>query len=154
MPLTDVAPIEASIEVNASPARVWEIIGDPRAMSKYSPQTWRTFVTGGAVAQGSKMFNINRKGFLVWPTRAKIVAFEPGREIAWRVLDNYTVWRLRIEPTDAGCRIVQTREAPEGISDISVKLVNAVMGGQQDFTAELKAGMERTLAGIKADAES
>lgn len=154
MPLTDVPPIEASIDINASPARVWEIIGDPRAMAKYSPQTWRTFVIGGAVAQGSKMFNINHKGFLVWPTRAKVVVFEPGREIAWRVLDNYTVWRLRIEPTEGGCRLLQTREAPEGISDISVKLTDLALGGQKDFTAALKAGMERTLAGIKADAEA
>ena len=49
--------------------------------------------------------------------------------------------------------MVQRREAPKGISDVSVRLTNAVLGGVDDFTTELQQGMAQTLARIKADAE-
>ncbi len=41
MPLTDVAPIEASIEIAAPPAEVWELVSDLRNMSRWSPQSAR-----------------------------------------------------------------------------------------------------------------
>lgn len=155
MPLTDVATIEESVEISAPPAKVWSLIQDPRVMSKYSPETWRSFLRGGGVVkQGSRFLNINRRGPLVWPTRSKIVTFVPEQEIAWRVADNYTIWRLRIEPTGGGCRLVQTREAPQGISDISVRLTNLAFGGVDSFSAELKGDMATTLSKIKADAEA
>ena len=49
---------------------------------------------------------------------------------------------------------MQRREAPKGISDISVRLTNAVLGGVDDFTSELVRGMNQTLGRIKADAEA
>ena len=50
--------------------------------------------------------------------------------------------------------MVQRREAPKGISDVSVTPhQRAVLGGVDDFTAELEQGMNQTLSRIKADAE-
>jgi hypothetical protein len=89
----------------------------------------------------------------VWPTTSKVVRFDPEREIAWRVKENYTIWSLTLEPAGTGTRLVQRREAPEGISDVSVRLVNAAMGGQDRFTDDLRAGMRDTLLQIKAEAE-
>ncbi|MCW2712565.1 MAG: polyketide cyclase, partial [Marmoricola sp.] len=58
------------------------------------------------------------------------------------------------EPTtDGGTRVVQRREAPKGISDVSVRLTKTVLGGLDEFTTELRQGMNQTLARIKADAE-
>ena len=155
MPLTDVPVLEESVEIAAPPARVWQLVKDPREMTRWSPQTWKSFLRGGGQpAAGSQFVNVNRKGLLVWPTRSKIVRFEPEREIAWRVKDNFTVWSLHLEPTDAGTRLVQRREAPDGIADISVRLVNLAMGGQVKFTDDLRAGMRDTLLQIKAEAEA
>jgi hypothetical protein len=83
------------------------------------------------------------------------VRYEEGREIAWRVKENFTVWSLRLEPTAAGgTRLVQTRQAPEGISDVSVKATNLAFGGVPRFNQTLQADMGTTLRRIKAAAEA
>ncbi|WP_372727246.1 SRPBCC family protein [Nocardioides sp.] len=146
--------LEETIEVAASPATVWSLVSDLGRMSAWSPQVVKTFVRGGPVQQGTRTFNINRRGLLVWPTQAKVVRFEPERELAFRVKDNFTVWSFTLEPTDAGTRIIQRREAPNGISDISIKLTALVFGGQRGFGGELRQGMRQTLSRIKAEAEA
>ncbi|RNM12574.1 SRPBCC family protein [Nocardioides pocheonensis] len=155
MPLTDVAPIEATIEIAAPPATVWALVSDLRNMARWSPQTAKSFPRGGADGLGARFLNVNRKGLLVWPTQSKVVRFEEGTEIAWRVKENFTIWSLRLEPTaDGGTRVVQTREAPDGISDVSVGLTKVAFGGVPKFTETLQADMVRTLTRIKADAEA
>lgn len=154
MPLTDVAPISASIEIAAPPAQVWAQVSDLRNMAKWSPQTAKSFLRGDN-GLGARFFNINRKGLLVWPTQTKIVRFEKDTEIAWRVKENFTVWSLRLEPTaDGGTKVTSTREAPDGISDVSVKLTKAVFGGVPKFTDQLRTDMGQTLAKIKATVEA
>lgn len=153
MPLTDVAPIEATIDIAAPPAVVWALVSDLRNMARWSPQTVKSILRGEN-GLGARFLNINRKGLLVWPTRSKVVRFEEGTEIAWRVKDNYTIWSLRLEPTaDGGTRVVQRREAPDGISDISVNLTKVAFGGVPKFNETLRADMIRTLSLIKAEAE-
>lgn len=155
MPLTDVAPIEATIDIAAPPATVWALVSDLRNMPRWSPQTARSIPRRGESGLGTHFLNINRKGLLVWPTRSKVVRFEEGTEIAWRVKDNYTIWSIRLEEAaDGGTRVVQTREAPDGISDISVNLTKAVFGGVSKFTQTLQADMATTLTLIKAAAEA
>lgn len=153
MPL-EVENLEASIDIAATPAQVWALVGDPRNMKRWSPQLVRTFLRGGSPAKGSKMFNINRQGALVWPTNAMITTYDPEREIAWRVKDNYTTWGLKLEATDGGTRLSQYRNAPDGISDISARLTKSVLGGIDTFTARLKREMGVTLQRIKADIEA
>jgi hypothetical protein len=89
----------------------------------------------------------------VWPTRAKVVRFEPHREFAFRVKDNFTIWSFTLEPTATGTRVTQRRETPDGISDISVRLTRVALGGQEQFRSELLDGMRQTLERLKADAE-
>ncbi len=155
MPLTDVAPIEATVEIDAPPARVWSLVADLRNMARWSPQCMRTFVRGGGpVELGSLMVNLNRRGLLVWPTQSKVVRFVPEREIAFRIRENHTVWSYSLEPTAAGgTLLVSRREAPHGLSDLSVRLTDAALGGVGAFTDELRQGMRQTLDRIKADAE-
>jgi hypothetical protein len=153
MPLTDVTPLEASIEIAAPPAAVWALVSDLRNMARWSPQTARTIPRGGE-GLGARFLNLNRKGLLVWPTRSKVVRFEEGTEIAWRVKENFTIWSLRLEPTtDGGTRLVQRREAPDGISDVSVRATNLAFGGVPKFNRTLHDDMQRTLLRIKAAAE-
>ena len=75
--------LEETIEVDASPARVWSLVSDLRRMASWSPQVQKPFVRGGGPSRlGTRTLNVNRRGLLVWPTRAKVVRFEPHREIA------------------------------------------------------------------------
>ena len=154
MPLTDVAPIEASIEIAAPPARVWGLVSDPRNYSRWSPQTKKTIVRGGVVKPGAKMFNINGRGLLVWPTQAMIKTVEPEKKFAFKVRENWTVWSFELAPNaDGGTTLTQRREAPDGISDLSVRLTKVAFGGVPAFTDELRSGMEQSLAKLKAEAE-
>jgi uncharacterized protein YndB with AHSA1/START domain len=149
------ALIEESVEVAADPARVWSLVSDLPRLAEWSPQVVRSFVRGGRpIRLGTRLVNVNRRGLLVWPTRSKVVRFEPHREIAFRVKDNYTVWSFTLEPTATGTRLVQRREAPEGISSVSDRLTRGVLGGVPAFQDELREGMRTTLAGIKAAAEA
>jgi uncharacterized protein YndB with AHSA1/START domain len=156
MPTQIEPPMEETVEVDATPERVWALVSDLRRMARWSPQVQRTFVRGdGAVRLGTRTVNVNRRGLLVWPTRAKVVRFDPNREIALRIKDNFTIWSFTLEPTGAGGTLItQRRETPQGISPISHRLTDAVLGGQQQFTAELRDGMRQTLTRIKADAEA
>ncbi len=153
MPLTDVAPLEASTEIAAPPAAVWALVSDLRHMPRWSPQCAKTFLRGGEMKVGAKMINLNRRGLLVWPTQGQVVDLVPEQRVAFRIRENWTVWSFELEPTATGTRLTQRREAPRGISDLSVKLTDRVLGGVDDFTVELQQGMQQTLAKIKADAE-
>lgn len=147
--------IEESIEVDAPQVKVWALVSDLPRLAEWSPQVVRTIVRGGPIQLGTSMININRQGLKVWPTRSKVVRFEPHDEIAFRIKDNFTIWSFTLETTaSGGTRITQRRAAPDGLSGISLKLTEKVLGGQQAFTAELRDGMRQTLERIKAEAET
>lgn len=152
---TEIDPLlEETIDVDAAPARVWALVSDLPRMATWSPQVVKTFVRGGPVQLGTRTLNINRRGPLFWPTQAKVVRFEPHSEIALRIKDNFTIWSFTLAETEnGGTRITQRREAPDGLSTISIKLTKSVLGGQEVFTSELCEGMRQTLARIKAEAE-
>lgn len=145
--------IEHSVEIAATPEQVWALVSDLPRISEWSPQVMKTFVRDRPLQQGSRLFNLNRKGLLVWPTRAKVVRFEQDREVAWKIKENGSTWSFTLEPTDAGTRLVQRREAPNGLSQVSVSLTDRFMGGQGDFQDELQEGMKQTLAHVKRLAE-
>ena len=150
------AQLEASTEIDASPAQVWALISDPRRMSAFSPQVVRTLVRGGGpVAEGTKFVNLNHRGPVFWPTQAMVVRCEPHREFAFRIKENYTIWSFTLEPTaTGGTRLTQRRETPKGISTLSTSLTKVALGGVPRFTGELQDGMHQTLARIKAAAEN
>jgi uncharacterized protein YndB with AHSA1/START domain len=147
------ALLEETVEIEAEPARVWSLVSDVARMSSWSPQVVRTFVRGRPVQLGTTFININRRGALFWPTQAKVVRFEPHREFAFRIKENWTIWSFTLEPTAGGTRVTQRREAPDGISGVSQRLTRIALGGQATFATELRAGMRQTLERVKAEAE-
>ena len=56
------------------------------------------------VALGAEFTNRNVLGGLEWTTHATIVRWEPESAIAWRVEENWAVWSLLLESTEAGTR--------------------------------------------------
>lgn len=146
--------LEATIDVAASPDRVWTVVSDLKRMGEWSPQCRKMIIRGGTVGIGTTTINVNRKGLLVWPTTAKVIAYEPERELRFRINENNTVWSFTLEPTDGGTRIVQRREAPTGTSKISQTLVKYVLGGADNFDDDMVIGMNSTLARIKNEAEA
>ena len=144
----------ASIEVDAAPEDIWPFITDVVAFSRRSPQVLRTVVVPAPTRLGSWMFNVNRSGWRVWPTSARVVRYSPFEEFAFRMNENFTIWSYRLERTDGGTRIVHRRETPQGISAPVRAAIPVVFGGSAAFTAELLEGMATTLEALKAEIEA
>ena len=145
--------IEESIDIDATPEQVWEVISDLKRMGEWSPQCVKMIVRG-PVGLGTKTINVNRHGPLVWPTTSKIVRFSPNQELGFRVAENRTVWSFQLEPTaDGGTLVTHRRETPHGISAISKAMTAVALGGPDAFVAELLEGMSRTLERVKAELE-
>ncbi|TQK28850.1 SRPBCC family protein [Arthrobacter sp. SLBN-53] len=144
--------LQAQIDIDAPPAKVWALISDLSRMPEWSPQTRKMKLLGG-MRVGAKTVNVNRRGLQAWPTTSTITAIEPERKLAFRVDLNGTEWSYELEPIDGGTRVTESRRAPNGVKKVSTVLVNAMMGGVPSFEAELVDGMNQTLARIKAAAE-
>ncbi|HMT50617.1 SRPBCC family protein [Dietzia sp. UBA5065] len=154
---TDSAPvgaIESSIEIDAPPARVWEIVSEVRNAPQWSSQAVKVIPLGGRTTAGTRALNINRRGPILWPTTSRVVGFEPGRRFANRISENTTVWVFELEPTaGGGTRLTERREVPAGLTFVSRFLTDTVFGGQKSFTTELDRGVSTSLQRIKALAE-
>jgi len=148
--------LEDQILISAAPSQVWELVRDVCRMPEWSPQVTSTRLRSGFdhCELGAQFTNRNKEGELEWTTHCEITRFEEERAIAFRVTENWVVWSFLLEPSDAGTVLTQRREAPEGISDLSLEITEGFMGGQAVFTATLRAGMRQTLERIKAAAEA
>lgn len=144
--------LEASTEIKATAAQVWAVVSDLQRMGEWSPQCRKVLIRGGKpVTLGTKTINVNKRGFLVWPTTAKVIRFEPDSEIAYRIAENGSIWSFTITPTDDGVKLTERREAPNGTKKVSQVLINVAMGGEKQFDTELVDGMNQTLGKIKAE---
>lgn len=147
--------LEASVEIDAPPAQVWSLVTDLKAMADRSPQVVRSTIKGGPIALGTRFSNLNRQGILFWPTKGKVVRFEPHHDFAFRIAENKTIWSFELTPSaTGGTTLTQRREAPDGISKVSTTLVKYVLGGPDAFVQRLREGMRQTLDTIKAEAET
>lgn len=145
-----------TIDIDATPERVWGLISDVRRMPQWSPQVDSVRLRDGVdrVELGAEFTHLNHEGGLRWTTHSTIVRYEPGQEIAFRIEENRVVWSFRTTPLPGGrTRLSQRRETPDGISEYSLDVTEKYLGGQQAFTRILRAGMRRTLERIKIAAE-
>ncbi len=145
--------ITATVDIAAPPSAVWAIVSDLKRMGEWSPQCRRMIVRGGVVEQGARTINVNRQGWKVWPTRSYVKVFEPERTLALKIAENGTIWTYELEPTADGTRLTESRTAPNGVSSLSNFLSKHVLGGTENFEAELERGIQDTLARIKREAE-
>lgn len=142
--------IESSIEIDALPARVWDVISDVRNATQWSSQAVKIISPGGRTTKGTWALNINKRGPLFWPTTSRVVEFEPGRKFANRITENTTIWVFELEPTaSGGTRLTERREVPEGLTFISRFLTDKFFGGQPSFTSEMNQGVSTSLQRIK-----
>ncbi|MFL0178091.1 MULTISPECIES: SRPBCC family protein [unclassified Mycobacterium] len=146
--------LTAQVDINAPVAKVWALISDFRRMPEWSPQC-RWMKPLGAVGQGTRTINFNRRGWMYWPTSSVITEYIPERKLAFRVTENHSVWTYELEPTATGTRVVESRHVENGnTTKVSAFLVGKFMGGTPTFERELVEGMNASLGKIKAAAEN
>ena len=148
-------PISATVEIAATPDRVWEVLADPRRMPEFSPELRKAFVVGrpgGGVGVGATIIGINRRKAVVWPTTSKVVRWEPGRAVAWKTRESGATWAYELEPTGAGTAVTGRRVLPR--FTIGTTLVGPLIGGAAGHDAELAAGIRTTLERIRAVIEA
>ncbi|CAM2959052.1 polyketide cyclase [Mycobacterium intermedium] len=148
-----VAPLlQAQIDIDAPPEKVWALISDLRRMPEWSPQC-RWMRPFGQLRPGARTLNFNRRNRLFWPTTCTIVDVVPNKRLAFKVNTNHTVWTYELEPNGEGTRVTESRHAENGVTAVSNLTVNALLGGTTNFERELVEGMQASLAKIKAAAE-
>ncbi|MFS3126926.1 SRPBCC family protein [Nocardioides sp. Bht2] len=146
--------LQAEIEIAASPSAVWQLVRDPAQMPRWSPQVESVRMPEGeSVDVGTRFTNRNRDGELAWVTHGEIVRYQPEREIAFRIDENWVTWSLALAQTSGGTLLTQRRETSEGISPLSTELADGFYGGVAAYGEVMLKGMRETLAAIKTTAE-
>ena len=148
--------LEVSTHIDASPERVWELIGDPARMGEWSPECRRVTWLGGvtAPAVGARFKGYNRIGRRRWSTVGTVAVYEPGREVAWDVSVGPLAvarWGYRLAPADGGCTLTETFADRRGPL---IHVIGTAVRGVGDTETHNRAGMAATLERVKTVAEA
>lgn len=152
---TTIAPLETSIDILATPSTVWAIVSDMRRMTEWSPEVIFQGFTSRNLKRGTCSLNFNKRKGFVWPTASRITTFEADRKLSFYVYGAAAQWTYVLEATPTGTRLTERRELKGGKRAVASKVTARVaLGGAESHDVELIEGMNKTLARIKAEAES
>ncbi len=144
--------LESSIDIAATPEQVWAVVSDLKRMPEWSPNCRKMLVLGTPKV-GTFSINVNRDGWKVWPTTARIVRFEPNKAVAFKVLENGLTWSFDIEPTPTGSTLVQRRTDSADATLFAKAVLRVTMGGIDNVDETGVRGMSTTLDRIKQAVE-
>ncbi len=109
----------ASIDIDASPQAVYDLVSDLPAMGRWSPECYRCDWVGGATAAapGVRFIGRNRIGARRWSTHGTVVVADPGRELTFDV--RYlglpvARWSYRISERPGGVTLTESSEDRRG----------------------------------------
>jgi len=148
--------VQVSTEIDAPAEAVWAMVADLTRMGEWSPEntgaTWLHGATGAA--PGARFKATNAAGRKQWSTMGTVVEAEPGRVLSFRVSAvglRVARWTYRFEPTGPGCTVTETWVDERGRL---VTWLGKPVSGVADRATHNRAGMEQTLANLKAAAEA
>jgi uncharacterized protein YndB with AHSA1/START domain len=166
---------EREIRIAAEPSRVWEVVADVEAMTAWSPELRSVEWQGDAKspAVGARYVGHNEHPVTgKWQTVSQFTEVDPGRSLAWCVLDadghygkpaegladRTATWSFTLTPDPEGSGTVLRQSATmgPGRSGLSA-FIERSPEREEEIVAfrlgELGKGMEATLNGTKARAE-
>ena len=145
---------EVQVHVDAPPDAVWSLVADLDRMGEWSPECYRVEWLDGATAAvvGARFRGYNRIGPIKWSTVCVITKAEPGRELAFSVVNGHgreeTQWRYVLENDGATTRLVESYEFKW------CPVLNRIAEIPFPRDRQLRRGIAETLARIKTAAES
>jgi hypothetical protein len=149
--------IEESINIGATPERLYGMVSDLSRMGEWSPENQGGKWVGGAsgAAEGARFKGRNRQGWHRWSTVATVVVANPPKEVAWEskyMGMKIALWRYRFEPNgSSGTTVTESTEDRRGRT---MHLLGRVGSGVADRDTENKKNMRATLEQLKKAAES
>ena len=146
--------LRAEAHVEAAPDRVWAVLGDVRRMAELSPELVRMIaLKPGGLRRDQWYLGINRRGYVVWPTRNVVIDVEPGRLLAWDTRSSGARWIWELYPEPAGTLVVHRRPVPRGITRLTRLFAGAFLGGAASHSDDLERDMAVSVARLKAGVE-
>jgi nitroreductase/uncharacterized protein YndB with AHSA1/START domain len=160
--LDDRVGVTVEVDIDATPARVWEFVSDPSVPARFSGELYEAeWLDAAGPAVGARFVGRNRiEGVLEWQTTCHVVECEPKRVFAWNVMDPAAPgaeWRFELEPIGRTVRLRQRVVIAENGSGTAGMIRNrpdkeaAILERRM---AQLKASMLKTVNGIKTLAET
>ena len=148
---------ETSIEIDAPPAQVYELVSDVTNMGRWSPECHRCEWMGSASrpAVGSKFKGHNKRGVMRWSTTSTVVEANEPAHFAWQVDQSGMRWGYRFEPLDGGSRtkVIEYRHETSPLpAYVRIAYKLHLLGSDPD--AIVRRGMDETLQRLKAGAET
>ena len=144
---------EASIEINASPEAVYDLVSDLPRMGEWSPENiggeWQD---GGSGKVGDRYIGHNRTSERSWSVPVLVVVAERGRcfEFVTRPDEGpYVRWTYRLEPSGTGTRVTEIWD----VEKLPPAMQNATQAQLDERSRYTEAMLATTLAAIKAAAE-
>lgn len=150
-------PASVSIDIAATPERVYDLVADLPGMGRWSPEATGGSWLGGATqaAVGATFRGWNRRGPLRYYTTCRITAAERGRVLEW-VNDAVGLpvarWRYDFRPNGTGGTTVT--ESTEDRRGWLMRALSPAVMGIRDRRGHNLRGMQVTLERLKAAAET
>jgi uncharacterized protein YndB with AHSA1/START domain len=148
--------LRASVVVDATSNRVWQVLTDLDRMPEWSPELVRMVpLKRGGLRVGQWYLGLNRRGAVVWPTRSVVREVVPGRSMVWDTTSSGARWIYELTAEgERSTRLSLTRPVP-GPPPLTARLfTGALLGGVAGHDDELEAGMATTLERFKAAVET
>jgi 2-polyprenyl-3-methyl-5-hydroxy-6-metoxy-1,4-benzoquinol methylase len=145
---------EAQVHIDAVPDVVYGVVSDVTRMGEWSPETTRCVWLDGATGPtvGARFKGTNKRGFVSWSTKPRVVAAEPGREFTFDVGTD-TRWTYRFDEDGSGTNLTESFEMLRDLRWYYAFAERWIMR-IEDRRADLERGMVATLERIKAVVES
>lgn len=165
--------VECDLHVEADPARVWELVTDIELPARFSPELQRVRWLDGASRPmvGARFEGYNHNPMLgEWRTVSYVVEMDAPHAFGWAVVDPddrfggdtadpqtpMARWRFHVTPEAAGVRLRHGARIGPARSGLSLA-IDRMPDKEEAFVerrlAELHAGIQDTLHGIKSLAE-
>ena len=154
---TPVRTHERSINVEAAPEALYDLVSDVTRTGEWSPICtacwWDDTSEAGRV--GAWFTGHNELPDRTWETRSQVVAADRGREFAWIVGRGFVRWGFTFEAEGAATKLTESWAfLPEGIAMFHAKYGDRAVVEIDERTRHAHDGIPRTLAAIKRIAES
>jgi hypothetical protein len=146
--------LRAVTTIDATPEQVWAVLADLDRMPELSTELVKMVpLLRGGLRLGQQYLGINKRKWVYWPTRSKVVALEPLKTLAWHTATSGATWIYELAPEGDRTRVVHRRPVPHGLALPSKLFAPVGLGGTAAHADELEVHLGETLARLKAAVE-